>query len=489
MTIPSWALFFLGGLLFGLCFVFPFLYWCFIPAFVLFLFGVKKESSVRKLFLYGLLSGTLHYAGSFYWVWSTFPILWMADAPYALQLGAIGLYWILTSVAMGVTSGFFAVWVKKFLSQPYLLLLLGPVLWVIGEVIRSFLFSLYAFGPGGFFNVGFSYGYLGYLLAETPRLSMLASVAGVYGLSYLAALISLTCYVVFFGREMRKFGICVLMLLAVLTFLLPFFFTQPYEAKGIKVVTVETYFDHAFFQKEGSGKEKKEELKKAVELAFSSAPDVILLPEDARLSDSFSSASELFIWAHEHASSREIVIIDGGPAVDARGRDVLRSYMYDLRTDSVYFFDKRYLVPQGEFISYVHQGILFLIVGKEKLQTILAEARFEPGVMNDAAVYPQHLPGILFCFETMVPYGVKRAEHWRSPEFIAHPISHAWFIDPFSLEYQLYSMLKVSAIWNHVPIVSAGSMTESMLFLPSGGREEGQIVHETPLWKLREFNF
>lgn len=482
--------FIVSGLLFGVSFVLSFAYWCFIPAFVLMLWGIAKEHSHRNLFLFGTITGTLHYAGSFYWVWSTFPIQWMPDAPLWIQMSAIGFYWGLTSFAMGLSGGMFALLAKRAGNTASALLLYIPIVWVVTEVFRSFLFSVYAFGPGSFLNIGFSYGYLGYLLAEERHLLQLSALGGVYALSYIAALVGTLAYLCIVHRIFRKpavlSGVAGLLLCAVLVPAIPVH-SDPHQ--GTRVIALETYFVHSNTENEDERAQRKAAVLEAVSLALQESPDAVVLPEDLRLTDGFDSMDAFFTWALAQSPTTSVVIIDNGPAIDARGYNVLRSYTYDLRTRSVYFSDKRYLVPQGEYISYLHTFVLSLFLPKEKLDAIKDFARFRPGVTTDNPAYPSYLPGILFCFETMVPYGVKRAAHFRSPEFIAHPISHSWFNNPFSLEYQLTSMLKVSAVWNDIPVVSAGDMTQSKLFLPSGGVDEGRILKEGDRWKLREFTF
>ncbi len=443
-----------------------------------------------RLFLYGTLAGTLHYGGSFFWVWSTFPIQWLAEAPVVIQLAAIGVYWVLTSSAMGISGGVFAVITRACMLNVPRTLLFVPLLWVATEIFRSFLFSVYAFGPGSFLNMGFSYGYLGYLLAEEPHMLQLAAIAGVYGLSYIAALIGTCTFILCVHSRRTQAATVVITTVAVAaSMLLPVVTVHEHATLGREVIAIETYFSHRFESQEGAAQVKHEELKKAVGSALRNGPDTIILSEDAQLESAFTDTEALLLWAHAQTQKTDTVIVDSGPAVDDRGVDVLRAHMYDLRDNAAYFFDKRYLVPQGEYLSYMYRFLLSFFLSDEEMAHVEDFTRFEPGTVHDEASYPQHLPGILFCFETMVPYGVRMAQHYRYPDFIAHPISHSWFTDPFSLEYQLDAMLKVSAVWNDVPIVSAGSMTESKLFLPDGKMYLGEVLEEDLYWKVRRFSF
>lgn len=489
MHVPSYALWFASGFLFAVSFIFAWLWWCFIPAFVLLLYCIDREDSRTRLFLFGTLVGALQYGGAFFWVWSVFPILWLTDQAAWIQLSAVGFYWVVTSCAVGLGVSAFALFAKFFLRKNAFLILIVPLLWVCSEVLKSFLFSVYAFGPGSFISVGFSYGYLGYLLSEHGNLLQLAALGGVYALSYIAALIGVLAFVFFAQKRYMQKPYIVYAGVFAMLLLLPTVPIHRHQELGKEVIVVETYFDPQFLAREGSEAVKREETKKAVALALEEDPDVIIMPEDVRLSDAFATSEAVFAWIETHTHNPHTILIDNGPSTDARGFSVIRAYVYDLRTRSVYFLDKRYLVPQGEYLSYLHQGLLSLFMSSNHLDSVQAYTRMHAGMLGDSSALPEYLPGVLFCFETMVPYGVARAENFRQPDFIAHPISHAWFNNPFSLESQLDQMLKVGAVWNNVPIVTAASLSDSTLYLPSGEMRKGELLHEAPRWKLKQFIF
>jgi len=483
MRTHPFLLFAVSGFLFGLPFVFSWMYWSFVPAFVLLLFGTASTASYRKLFLGGVLSGSLLHAGAFFWVWSSIPIPWMESSPLWAQGAAILSYWVLTSVVLGLCTGLFVLIAKKCIASPILLFAAVPFLWVAAEVCKSFLFSVYTFGPGSFLNVGLSYGYLGYLLAEVPLLLQASALAGVYGLSYIAALLGVCVYTFFsFSVPYKKTAALFLCIAGIVLAYVPFVPGNTREPIGKNVIVVEGWFRSVPHD------EKQAAVREAMSAALAYDPDYVLMPEDMRFGDSFGSVDEFWEWMDVQTQKKDVVLVDNGPARDVRDVQVLRTYIYHKETHSTYFFDKRYLVPQGEFISYVHRVLLSLFMPKEKVESITNYARFEPGVINDSSAYPEDAPGVLFCFETMVPFAVKRAEHFRNPPFIAHPISHGWFTNPFSLETELAQMLKVSAVWNAVPIVSAGSMTQSRAFLETGTIDEGELLLETEHYKLRRFS-
>lgn len=478
-----------SGALFGSAFVIPYAYIAFLPAFILLYIGIERSHTHRALFIGGTLTGTLIYLGSFYWVWSTLPVIWMAGQPIWVQAGAVGLYWILTSLVMGVGCGVFALVIKRIMHTPLLLVTLAPIIWTLSEVLRSFLFSVYSAGEGSLISADFSFGYIGYLLAQHGGLLQFSVFGGAYALSLLATGIGTFGYCVvryrlYTKRHVQVLGV-VLGIVCIST-MSDDIHVRSYQEQGLSVISIDTRFDKAFVGDTAS-QIRQAELRDAFATALTYDPDVILTPEDAKLAQAFTSTDELFTWVKQR-TSKDVIIIDNGQAYDARGKFVIRTYIYDTKTESVYFFDKKYLVPQGEFMSYLHLFLIDLVADDATMQSLKESVRAYSGVVEDSSALPAHLPGVLFCFETMVPLSVYRSEAIREHPFIAHSISHSWFIDPDSLEYQLDAMMKVHAVWNDVPLVSAGNMVEGQYYTVEGKIEEGEILQETHYITLRRFS-
>lgn len=489
MSVRTPLLWLASGFLFGFSFISPYLFWCFIPAFVLLLYAIKHEVSYIRTFLFGCVVGAIQYAGSFLWVWTTYPINWIPEGNTIMQFTVIGFYWVLTSLVMGLAFGLFAVVLKRVTMWKFDVLYIVPTLWLFSELLKSLLFSLYTLGDGGFISFGFSFGYIGYLVADYGAWLSFASVAGVYGLSFVCALLGVIAYLFFVHHAYTKWYVCVVMFFFFVSpFLVDAVLRHPYEKTQEPVYVVETYFDKKFFTADNAEVIKQERIQEAVEAALQQQAKTIILPEDTHVGSSFENTDAFFDWVIQMSGREDVVIVDNNGAKDARGIDVLRTYIYDTKTRSVYFADKKYLVPQGEFMSVLHKNILSLFVTDEQLNSILAFTRLRAGVMRTSQALPHDLPGILFCFETAVPFAVKEELARHEAPFIAHSISHGWFTEPDSLENQLNQMLKVHAVWNKIPIVSAGTMVESHLYLPNGDVEKGEVVKEGEYWAVKKFS-
>lgn len=484
----SWIL---AATFLGVAFIFPLFWWfCFFGVAFL-LHAISVEKSYIKIFLYAIVVGIVQYASALVWFLSTFPVQAIPSHNMTVQFLVIGGHWIITSVVMGVSYGFFAIAVKSLPSQVMLKLICIPALFVFREVLSAFLFSVYSLGPGSTYNISFSFGQMGYLLSRNAQLVQISWVYGVYGLSFIAACLSVLLYYYISKRLFKMIVWNVIACCFILYILFASYFVHvAYTDHHKHVISIETYFDGKSANTHESSEAREVVLREAIREALIANPDSILLPEDARFSDFFATHKEFFAWAKEINPTFSGSIIDTGYFFNApTDRAFLRAEIYNAKDSSVSEFDKDYLVPDGEFLSYFYEKLLSLFVSHETLVHITDSFKYSRGTLHDTASLSKDLPALLFCSESVSPFGVKRAMAARHPDFVAHVISHAWFTHPYSMWYQLDAMLVVQAVWNNVPIVSAANMAESKLYLPNGEMRSGQPLVSHSLWSLKLFTF
>jgi apolipoprotein N-acyltransferase len=465
------------------------LFFCFVPAFLLLFYLIEKERSLLRLVLYAALIGTGAHAGAFFWVWTVYPIHWLGDAPMLLQFLGIFVYWAISSFVMGLGTVAFAAALRFFLRIPgWAVLLLTPLLWVGSELFRSFLFSVYQIAPGMTFNLDMGMGYVGNVLAVSPVLRQTAAFGGVYVLSYIAVFLALLIYLPLRSRRFYAAGI------AVLTGAILLFIPFPYaihSAPAIhrSVIAVTTKFDHSITLNGDVLRKETENLKQAIALAIRLDPDAVVLPEDGGLTGLFNSSDEVFAFINEANPLFQGVIVDSHAVEDEEGRFVLRAFIYDMKNETVYHYDKTYLVPLGEYIPSFYRGLLSLFLSDDAMRSVSQSVRLQPGLPQGTPDAPAEVPKVLFCFEDLKPYGVRTAPGSSAATFVAHPISHAWFTRPYTLWYQIDAIVSIQSIWSGLPVVSAGNMTASKLYLPDGSIEEGDTLQRADLWSLERFTF
>ena len=128
--------------------------------------------TARRGFLLGLLTGVVHYAGTVYWTSGTVAtfggLSWLVAIPVAFLLV---LY---MSLYLGLASAATAVMIRRFGAAG---LVMAPATWVAAEYARAHIFG------------GFPWIPLGNSVVSLLPLSQLASAFGVYGVSWMLALL------------------------------------------------------------------------------------------------------------------------------------------------------------------------------------------------------------------------------------------------------------------------------------------------------------
>jgi len=384
------------------------------------------------------------------------------------ELPLIFIWWVTGSLWLGF-GGVFFVAACRFLQQyssrivTYVAI---PFIWIVGEMFGSLVFSVMTFGPGGSITTALSFGYLGYLLAEHNVLIQVAQVTGVYSLGVLFVSLATMIYVCVINPTYKKYGL-VLFAFVMMTS----FFPLPEEnsdGDSYTVAVIDTHFDLSDLRTQVGRDEIKVQLETAVQAALQLKPDYILLPEDAQYFNQQNTPNleaSQFSFRTQHS---DVIIVDSGRADDS-DRAVVQSFVYNGKEGVVDQSHKRYLVPQGEFMPSLYVAGLKLFGRDEVIdqfaQTVAFTVGSNPSQKNHAATSP----GVLFCFESVSPWGVRTilSERGEVP-FIAHPVSHAWFNQPYTLWSQLTNMLRVQAIWNQEYIITAGNKFKGYAITPKG---------------------
>jgi len=471
----------------GVAFIMPAFVWFFIPGLILFLLLTRSEEKLNTLFWKGLVVGTVFHICVVSWFWTAYPVTTLVESPMLVQYFVIGIYSLITALSLAVGPALFAVGVHILADRFDVFLFGGALLWVASEAIGAFFFSLMSWGPGSILNINFSFGHAGYLLAQNESLLHFARLCGVYGLSYLVAVVSIFIYLYVVKKKYKSIMFNVSLLCLILFgILLILFVEQTYEKTNERVLVIETYFNKELTSEPDGSVAKNVAIQKALKRAFKEDVDTIILPEDSRFTTSFSSSSAAVLWIKEQGGFKGN-IVDSGRTFDERGKTVQRVHIYDGQTESFFVFDKSYMVPQGEYLAYAYGAVLSLFMSDDAFLNMEENLAYRRGDVHDSALLPKYLPGVLFCSESVSPYGVFNATKARHPSFVAHVISHSWFTNPQTMWYQLDNMLRVQSVWNQVPIVSAGNMSESKLYLPTGTIETGSLLEKHPLWSLKLF--
>jgi apolipoprotein N-acyltransferase len=191
-----WVLAIISGALQVVIFPIPnwtFLCWVALAPLLVALLYAGRDSQGRPLaaigkgFLLGWISGILFYAGSCYWVYHVMAYYGGLSAPVA-----VGIL-ILFCLYVGLVHGLFGILVAFVASRGWGIraLVLAPFLWVATELFRAHV-------------IAFPWDLLGTVLVDNIPLSRIATVTGVYGLSFEIMLINAALVAILFGRRERR---------------------------------------------------------------------------------------------------------------------------------------------------------------------------------------------------------------------------------------------------------------------------------------------
>jgi apolipoprotein N-acyltransferase len=475
-----------AGLLLGIGFVLPDLWILGILGISYLIHLTLNEQSFKRLCTGSVTAWTIKSAMALVWFWNVYPIERLAIDVGSLQLLLIALWWCTAAVWLGC-GGIVFCFTVKFLQRYLrvsLLFLLLPFLWIVGELIGSLFFSIVTIGAGGTITTAFSFGYVGYLAAQHELLIQFARIAGVYSLGFLVVLLAAGVVWVATYRVEYKIYLYAFIAALVLTSFAPNNHPMQVSSELYTIAIIDTNFPLSESRSIDGRVAIQKKLESAMQAALALETDYIVLPEDARY---FNQQTEVAIEKAKftfRTENIEVVIVDSGRADDDQ-KAVLQSFVYNGKNQTVDRSHKRYLVPQGEFMPTLYAGALKLFGSAEVVDQITKTLAFEVGSAVSQANFATSSPGVLFCFESVSPWGVRKIMQERQTvPFIAHPVSHAWFNQPQTLWGQLDSMLRVQAIWNQQYIVSAGNFVRGYTVTPTGVIEYPEMVVTNSDWSV-----
>lgn len=471
-SVKTFAWYVVAGSLLGLPFLVPALWFSGLLGVAAFAFATKFAKTPKSVLIGGFIAWTTKSLFALSFGWSIWPI---ESFLFTLPLDGfwvIAMYWVSGSVFLGTGGAFVAGWLwyawvhKK--NETFALFTL-PVLWLLGEFLAARFFSVLTVGPDGFYTAAFSYGQLGYVLAEHNLLILLAKFGGVYLLTVVAATLGVALWYGYQTLSGTKRTTVLAGTLAVL--ILSGFIHVAGEVPnvGLKIAVVDTEFNNQIIRSQDEITQREVLLDAAIKVAIAEDVTHIILPEGARFNDAMQSANALAGRLRFLTADAEVVLIDSGRAELNAVDTALRATVYDGVSKAAWQVDKQYLVPQGEYVP-VYFGELFKLIGMgDRVAEVGKVFDFVPGPLDDQSVLPAHLPRILFCHSSADPVAVREllADGAEVP-FIAHPISHAWFGGSQVLKDQQTAMLRIQALWNDIAIVSAGNKTSGELYAENG---------------------
>lgn len=436
----------------------------------------------------GWLAGIVQALFVLSWGLATYPLSWLGITSATLAIVLIGIYWIITAAVIGLSLALVAL-MTFLLKKSFWYLVFLPLVWVGSDLFASYMYSLLFWGAGGGHNLHFSFGTLGYPLLAVGWFDEVITHGTVYAGTALVIFFSAILFGSFYYLGKRQGYLCVFSALIVIVFVISanVFVSRPIATEETQVIiSIDTRFSATLLRVQNGQYVKSSSLHEAVLSALAYNPDVIILPEDSRYIGDSINQNLVFRLLREQNSS-DFILIDSGRHTNKTGQVVLRSHSFDTKSEEVFIRDKYYLTPQGEFLPYLVSGILYLSPESDWKQRIFNHLQYRSGEIVAPVIFGQS-PGVLFCMESVSPWVSKQVAQSGSQNFIAHPVSHAWFTDSRGLRLQMQYMLRARALEIGLPIVKAGNMTNGYMVRSDGVIDYGKILEQTEFWSLRTFS-
>lgn len=455
-----------GGLL-VLAFPTPDIGWLAFVALVPLLWALQGQTPVRAFYL-GALAGLLFYLASMSWVTNSMTAY--GGVPFAVS--AVALF--ILAAYLSLYLGAFAMGVSWMANIPWPLNLLAPpALWIGLEYLRTYVMT------------GLPWILLGYTQYRNDMLLPIASVAGVYGLSFLVVFINvaLTTLVGAASGRLRTVvatGAVVLAMVWSPRLLAPASTSIGTDHSGadgsgsiLSVALVQGNIDQALKWNSAMQVETIEQYRRLSLEATKDAPALIVWPETAApffLRYEPALLDRILDIAAETGSHLLVGSPDAEPsgAVDGGARYRNSAFLISPQRQLLARYDKMHMVPFGEYVPL--KSILFFV---NKLAYGIGD--FEGG--QDYTVFD--IPGGRFsatiCYEVIFPDQVRRYVK-EGAEFLVNITNDAWF-GPSAAPTQHLAMAVLRAVENRRYLVRAANTGISAIVDPNG-----RIVHASDLF-------
>lgn len=405
---------------------------------------VGRTMSVPAVMSASYLAGVTFFAGSCYWIAETMNIYGGLSVPLAVGVAglfalAFGLYFVVFALGLHLA-------VRRFGSAG---LLCAAPLWVTVELLRSILFS------------GFPWMLSGYALAPYAGILQLATWAGVYGLSFLAAAVNSIFAYAIVRRKFQWIAAGVGVILA--AWLIPVFGASTAgDPIAVRLVQTNISLDQPWKKPESD--ELLNELT-SLSVQDGSKPRIVVWPETPA---PFYLTEDRDFRARMQSVARKLDAYFLVGYIDAAGEGPSNSAGL-LNPDGVQIsrYDKMHLVPFGEYVPF--KQLLFFA---ESLTRQVGD--FVPGARYTLSELDGHRISTIICYESIFPDLVRQFVKQGS-ELIVLITNDGWF-GQSSAPYQHLRMGVVRAVENRRYMIRTANTGISAIIDPYGRIESSTAI-------------
>ena len=416
------------------------------------LLKAAEGASCSRAFSLGVTAGLAHYLTLLYWL--VVVLGRYGNLPSTVSVGAL----VAVCLYLSIYVASFSTVVSRLGPHGFEVPLTTAACWVAFEFIRARV------------GLAFPWCLLGYSMHGRPLLIQIADVTGVYGISFLIALVNAFLYHLLSARSCTRAGIFAvegaLVTVALGATLVYGHRTidgahREAPSGSIRTAIIQGNIDQSVKWEPSYQAATMATYLERTESAVASGTDLIVWPETS-LPFFFQDRTD-WVRALRSLSTRSgASLLFGSPAYTAaRGKTSYfnRAYLITPEGGRPLHYDKVHLVPFGEYVPC--KRLLFFI---ERL--VPAAGDFAPGRGVAPLASDRFSAGVLICFEAIFPE-LARKHALAGASLLVNLTNDAWF-GHTSAPYQHLSMAVFRAIETRLPMVRAANTGFSAFISPLG---------------------
>ncbi|MEW6002021.1 MAG: apolipoprotein N-acyltransferase [Nitrospirota bacterium] len=420
----------------------------------------------RPAFKAGFFLGVIYFLGTEYWIYHS--INHYGGISFLTSMAIV----ILLCLYLSLYTGLFALLFSTVIRiSRFPVLLVAPVLWVVLEFLRSYIFT------------GFPWSSIGYTQYKFLTIIQIADITGIYGLSFLVLAVNGAIADIFLIRRRLRdmplfplsytlIGFSLLFLVIILVFAYGNWrLKQERPGKLIRAGIIQGNIEQ---DKKWEPAFQNRTMDVYKDLSFRAAscnPSIIIWPETA-VPFFFNEDTKYTEELLDFQTQLNSYLLFGSVLVKGKGRRDLLSnsaILLDKTGRVSYIYDKIHLVPFGEYVPL--RRVFFFI---DKLVVGIGDYIQGNRYLKAEAPCGSFAPPI--CYEIIFP-GLVRKFYRKGGDFIVNITNDAWF-GKTSGPYQHFSMAIFRAVENRKPLIRAAN-TGISGFIDSNGR----IISRTSLFQ------
>lgn len=404
---------------------------------------INNSQTYKTSFCYGVIFGYGYFLSGIYWIAVSLMVdvvkfAWLI--PFALTI--IPFFLALYFGLLAVIYKFFQDRSVKYLFQKILLL---AILWVIIEMMRSTLFS------------GFSWNLLGYSAMFSLSFSQIASIFGVYFLSFFMVIITLTP-LYFFEKKINKIDkifLVIIVTLVVVNFSYGFVKISSNKlADTLKSLNIRLVQANIKQEMKWDQAQRYRNLIKHIDLTLSKSLENIdaVVWSESSVPYIIEDNDQLFKIL-KLATSKNSILITGALRVERNQNQEIEKIfnsVFVIDNNSVSdSYDKHHLVPFGEYVP-LQKLLSFLFINNIVDKITGGGMGFSSGVGAKTIKTNKFSFNPLICYEVIFSSEIINKN--QKPDLFINVTNDAWFKNS-SGPYQHLAMAQMRSIEYSIPMI------------------------------------